>query len=259
MPSSSAAFGYPSRSDSFSLSGGSWSTIYPRSNLRELPLSRIARTVDALAASSIIRGTAATNQSVGILMLAKNNLTTGATIRLRLYSDASWTTQIYDSAATAWFGGNCRVWWGAGVNYTCRSFQIDITDTSNPFGYIDIGYLEVATSAQPLYSFQYGADIGFRSRTQKIEVLGGAAYFDRRDKPRTFSGSFIAIDPDALNIFSTMQITYDIDIPFIWLPHPTDTSKWSTTTFLARFFDLDAQRYAKYGIKEVTVKLEEVL
>jgi hypothetical protein len=256
MSISAAVFGYARNSSFYTLSGGSWNTAYPITNLFQMGLSRIGRTTNATTGSTIIKGTASATHSVGVVMLSGTNLQVSATVRIRFYSDAAWTTQIYDSGAIAWPGG---VWWGAGTNYAVRSFQIDIADTSNPDGYIEIGWLELANSVQPTYSFQFGADLGFRARTQKTEVLGGSIYFDRRDKPRVFSGTFTSPDAESINIFLAMQEVYDIDTPFIWLPHPTDNSKWIATAFLARFVDLNAMRYVKYGVKEVPINLEEVL
>jgi len=252
----SAVFGSTSMSAFYTLSGGSYNASYPITNLFSLPLSRVARTTNATTGSTIIKGTAAAAHSIGVVMLSGTNLQSSATVRIRFYSDAAWTTNIYDSGAIAWPGG---VWWGAGTNYNVRSFQIDIADTSNPAGYVQIGYLELATSAQPTYNFTFGAELGYRVRTVPVETLGGAKYYDRRDKPRTFSATFTVPEAESLTFFFTMYNTFDINLPFIWLPHPTDNTKWPYSAFLARFTGLNPMRYVKYGVKEVAIDLEEVL
>lgn len=253
-----AVFGYPSLSRNFALSGGAWNAAYPLSNLianlSQPQLKRVARTIDAAATSSIIRGSAGSDQLVGAIMAAGNNMTANALVRIRLFSDAGWSAQVYDSG----FIPRPGVWW-VGNNYTCRSYEFSANDAANPAGYIELGYLEVATQVQPKYTYQYGADFGFRGRTQKAEALGGAIYFDRRPKPRTFSGTFTATKDEGLSLFLKMQEVYDIDLPFIWLPDPSEPAKWRQTAFLARFVELNPLRYANYGLDEAVIAIEEVL
>lgn len=253
-----AVFGFPSLSRNFTLSGGAWNALYPLSNLTtnldQPQLKRVARSADAAPASTVIRGSAASDQLVGAILAGGNNMTANAHVRVRLFSDAAWSVPVYDSGSIPRPG----VWW-TGTNYVCRSFEVSTDDQANPAGYIELGYLEIATQVQPKYNFQYGADLGYRARTERTEALGGAIYFDRRDKPRTFAGTFTATEPEALNLFFRMQDVHDIDVPFIWLPQPNDPSRWRQTAFLARFTDLNAIRYASYGLNEVAINLEEVL
>lgn len=286
MPNTSAILGWPSATDNFALAGGNWQTNYPRSNLQAMPLSKVARSISLNAIDTVITATSTNTRRVGLIALARHNFSLQATIRIRLFLEPAMSTLLYDSAVMPvwpevypydtleweddnyWTGqytdeelaGTTWLWlWWVGIDYNAAGIRIDMSDPTNPAGYIQAGYLEIAAQYQVTYNFQYGAQYGFRFRTIATEALGGAKYFDERAKPRVFKGSFRLPHNEALAKQFEMYRQRDICDPVIWLPNPDERVHWVRTAMLAQFTDPGMFSYAVVDIDEVPIALEEVI
>lgn len=286
MPNTSAILGWPSSTDEFTLAGGNWQASYPQANLQAMPLSKVARSLSLSPLDTVILATSDITRRVGLMALARHNLTLAATIRVRLYQDSAMTEQLYDSGVyevwpevypydtleweddNYWTGKYSDaelvgltwlwLWWG-GQDYMAAGVRIDIADPGNPVGYVQAGYLEIAGQYQVGLNFLYGAQYGFRFRTIATEALGGAKYFDDKVKPRTFKGSFHLTHNEALAKQLEMLRQRDICDPVIWLPNPDDQVNWVRTAMLAQFTDPGMFSYFGLDIDEVPIALEEVI
>lgn len=287
MPNTSAILGWPSSTEQFTLAGGHWETTFPRSNLQVMPLSRVARSTSTNPTlDTFVTGTSSNTRRVGLIALARHNLTLDATIRLRLFEDAAMTLLIYDSGAQEvwpavypydeleweddnyWTGkytdeelqGMTWLWlWWGGFDYMAAGFRLDISDPDNPEGYVQAGYLEIAGQYQVGANFNYGSQYGFRFRTIATEAIGGAKYFDDRNKPRVFKGTFRLTHNEALAKQFEMRRQRDICEPVIWLPNPDERVHWGRTAMLAQFQDPGAFSYYGVDIDEVPIALEEII
>lgn len=112
-------------------------------------------------ASQDIKGTwGGTSYTVSQLALWRHNLAYSDTIRLQLYSDAAWTTGVYDSTALAAYASGLFTDWGwAFTNcyftpQACKSFKITIAASAAAFQCSRL-YLGPYTEAplQPAYGF----------------------------------------------------------------------------------------------------------
>jgi hypothetical protein len=286
MPNTSAILGWPSSTEDFTLGGGNWQTAYPRDNLTRMPLSKVARTISLAAIDTAIAATSTNTRRVGLIALARHNFSLLATIRIRLYLEAAMTTLLYDSGVEEvwpevypydtleweddnyWTGkytdaelaGTTWLWlWWVGYDYNAAGIRIDISDPTNPAGYVQAGYLEIAAQYQVAYNFSYGAQYGFRYRTVTTEALGGAKYFDDRAKPRVFKGSFRSPHDEALAKQFEMRRQRDICDPVIWVPNPDERVHWVRTAMLAQFQDPGMFSYYAVDIDEVPIQLEEII
>jgi hypothetical protein len=282
-----AIFGWPRWTDKVTLTGGSWSTDYPRDNLKSLPLARVARTTDDATGSTQVIGTLDKARGVRLFALVRHNLSLAATYRLRLYSDAARLVQIYDSGTTdvwpAVYPASALEWeddnWWTGTYtadeiagqqwvrpiwleqlYLARAFLLEIDDTTNAAGYVEIGLLEVAQGWQTSINMAYGYQEGWRFRSSASEALGGAKYFDRRDKPRVVRGEIPYLPRDeAMARWFEMLRQQDVVEPMLWFPFPDETIHWLRTVFLARLADPGLMSFAVYDRNTVPIALEEML
>jgi hypothetical protein len=282
-----AVIGFPRWTTQVTWSGGAWTAGYPVGNLSVLPLARVARSVDLLASSTQFIGTFPKKLGLRLLALVRHNLTLNAKYRLTIFADAARTTQIYDTGwqkvfkpvyaydQLEWEYDN---WWTGQYDapeftgylwhtpiwlpkiYLCSAFQIEITDPTNPAGYIDIGMCEVAQAWQVTANPSPGVEIGFRSRTIMTEAAGGVKYPQRRDKPRTFSGTIEYImEDEAKSRAFEAQRQLDLDTPFFWLWDADATTHLVRDSYLARQSDLRPLSYQRGGGFNVSLNLEEVL
>lgn len=140
------------------------------------------------------------SEPISAVALPATNLTAGATIRVRLYSDNAYTSQIADSGTLSacaglnlglwgWtgprnasafaFGGASKsaVWFGA--QYSARSCIIDLTDASNPAGYIDCARIVAGAYWSPAYNASYGAQAGIGDTATTARNDAGDLLSDR--------------------------------------------------------------------------------
>lgn len=144
------------------------------------------------------------NQTVACVAFPFCSLSRTATIRVQVYSDAAFTTQVVDSGTISavqsspvgvastdeWYNTPVGVnSYGVGgyafavVYFTrttaCRSMKISISDTTNPLGYLEVGALVVGDYWSPTYNVQAGdvsVDILDNSRHERSEA--GDLYTD---------------------------------------------------------------------------------
>lgn len=91
-------------------------------------------------ASQVITGTwGGTAYTVSELCLWRHNLAYNDTVRLELFSDAAWTTGVYDSTALAAYASGLFTDWGWAFSNryfaatSCKSFKITIAASASAF------------------------------------------------------------------------------------------------------------------------------
>jgi hypothetical protein len=126
-------------------------------------------------AAEWLKGTVATSQTGGGVAIAGTNLSANATVRARLYSDAAWTTPVYDSTATGLVSG-ANFWQIFFPAVAWRSIQIDFADATNPDGYVEATAVYVGNDFNPPWGVSWGAEIS-RTSTTKIELSSAGTAF----------------------------------------------------------------------------------
>jgi len=144
------------------------------------------------------------------LALCRHNLTGGATVRLRLYSDAAMTSLVYDSTALAigsplewgvfpWGGdtgqGNGYFGWPTAYhtlwfNKTANvaAFKIDIVDNGNTDGYLEIGRVYLGDYWAPSGGIKYGFAMAWKELTTQTRMASMSLHSEGYTPYRTFSG-----------------------------------------------------------------------
>ncbi len=204
---------WPNRVDQASLSGGSWSGSLPRDNMKNRVIAKKARTTDAANASTKFSIALDKGRPMCAVALAGHNLSATAQWRIRFYSDYAQTVQVWDSGTVNvwpaffqyeqlewednnfWFGNDTL---DAASNYTAlatmfandvyldvRSILVEMFDTTNVAGYVEVGRCFVSTAFQPVYNPDYGMQFGHDINTPVEEALDNTEYFDPKRPRRT--------------------------------------------------------------------------
>jgi hypothetical protein len=282
---------FPNRTDGATLSGGSWESGLPITNLQNRLISKVARTTDATAASSKITATLAQPLPIRVVGLVNHNLSFTAQWRIRAYDTDSPATLIYDSGwvyvwqltGTLWTTDlveweSDNFWYGGYTaeeiaGFTISAFhiiptvekiatvwQIDIDDEDeNDDGYVQIGRLFIGPGWQPGINYTYGATFGFETNTGVEESLGNVEFFEDREPVRVFNFAFDALSEiegsgNVLEIARQAGIHREVVV----IPDPADLANAVRRNFMGRLRRLPAveQNYhqttgAAFEVKEI--------
>jgi len=274
----------------FGADGASYDASYPVTNLGALPLAKVARTASAAEANTKFTGLFSGTVGLRLLAVGPHNMLPGTdpTYRLRLYSDAGLSVEVYDSGAGIpvwpavydslsleweddqfWTGtyadsqvANWDSWlpiWLDAI-YLCRGFRIEFSDSSNADGYLQFGLAEPALGWQVSRNIAFGAQYGFRFRSTSRESDGGSKAFRRRRAPQVWEGEIRLLDRDEVMTrhFELLRQADLVD-PFLWFPHPEEPLHWPRTVWLARNVDPGLASLAAPGRDTIALKLEQVL
>lgn len=164
----------------------------PASNLQLPERALVMRTTST--ANQQISGTWAAGKLLSGLELDRHNLTSAGTWRLRLYSDAAWTTLVYDSGALlvnppkslgelvwgvdplgagvfdGWALAFASMWFTPVV---AQSFRIDLADAANPDGYLEVCRLMLGHTIEPTWNFEWQPRLAWSESTKQTRTDGG--------------------------------------------------------------------------------------
>ena len=184
-------FAYPDRTLAATLSGGSWSAGLPLANLKDRLTTKVARSSNALAASTQFDLDLGAQRNLRLFALLGSNLSAAATVRWRLYTDSGYAQLVHDTGAlpVSWAaldaetlsGWRPDFWHVLPSTLTARYLRVSIVDTANPAGYIEVGRALVMPAWQPAVNIAYGNPLHYDHSATVIErALGGPRYAGRR-------------------------------------------------------------------------------
>ena len=284
---SNCLIGFPNRIDSAVLSGGTWAATLPRLNLQNRLLGKVARSTLATLASTQFDMDVVTIKATKILSLVNHNFSLAAKVRIRGSDVPDFTTSIYDSgflpvwpavyASTEVDWEEDSFWAGQYTDeqragYTAayihvmsttvraRYWRVEIDDTSNTAGYVQIGRVFIGAAWQPTINMAYGAPIGWETKTAVQESLGGAEYFQRRTPYRVqnIQLDHLTINEALGNAFE-IQRRAGIDGEVLWVFDPDDTVHALRRRFLGRLQALSPVQYPYPRINSTAFSIKEIL
>lgn len=216
-------FGYPIHSDGATLAGGDWEATLPLSNLKTRDTTERARSSnDSTSATQITidLGADPLDWLIGAICLFEHSLTKNALIRITGSDESDLDPPVYESG---WVNA-CPEIYPFGVlkagepgfddgrpgdtqpnipviqlppeGCACRYWLIEIDDTANPDGYVEIGRLIMAPLWDLGQNFEVGSALDVQTLTTRDVTDGATLFHDERPQRLAFMGSFSAIDED---------------------------------------------------------------
>ena len=249
--------GYANQVDDGSVSGGSWETAYPLTNIKTRYLYQRARSTDDLASSSTMVIDTGENQNIGVVALIRTNLTTNATVRIYGYTDAGLTALTYDSTALPVYDGG--EWAHHFTPTAARYFKIVISNPGNPDGYIELGRVFIGWRFMPEVCTDWGLNITVESKTAVLEALAGPEYFDSRPNRRIVTGQWSWLtQAEAHDVYLSILREQDVEKE-VYLMMDTDTDYKDQVWFLGRFRSLSAIEWPYVDKHSAGFEVSEVL
>lgn len=160
------------------LAAGSWGSGTPLAYLLTRNRAERARSSDALATSTLLTVDWGSAQTARVLSICGHNLSSAATVRWKRGTTPS-GTDVYDSTALAAWGFSPIVYdgdhWHVSIVQpaatSARYERIEIIDTANPDGYVELARLFIGDVLEPEGDADMGAryadrDLGTKERTE---------------------------------------------------------------------------------------------
>lgn len=279
---------YPNRIDEGALSNGSWLATLPLANLKNRRLSKGACSTNATLAATKFDVALAQARSVGAVALVAHNLSVVAKVRIRGDDAADFATPVYDSGwVDVWPAGvipqslleweDDNFWLGtlsqealAGYRapfahylpapVVLRYWRVEIDDTANPAGTVQIGRAFFGPAWRPTYNMSYGASIGFEDATAGETSLSGEEFFDVRARYRVHKLALDWLtDTEAYAGIMDMQQQLGTSGELLVSGDPDDVANQPRRCFLARLKSLSPQTHSSIGRHAAALELKEIL
>lgn len=258
---------YGNRIDEATLSGGGWNASLPLANLQNRLIAKVARSSNATLAATKFDIDLGRARRIGMLALIGHNLTVVAKVRIRGDDASDFATPLYDSGwVDVWPAGmippelleweDDNFWLGtlsdqARAGYqapfihrvatlpSLRYWRVEIDDTTNSDGYIQIGRVFLSDVWQPERGPVIGAAQGMEDTSDVMSSLGGSEYFDLGAKPRGHRLTFPALTKaEAYGRLVDMQNLLGISGEILIDPDYADTENKPRIAFVGRFVSL---------------------
>jgi hypothetical protein len=216
-------------------SSGTFETNLPLTNLAIPSRSKTARTTTD--ADFNITENFTESQYCSAFCITQFNFTTAATIRLRIYSGENQTgTLLYDSGVTNIYelkGWGEFIWaipdsWGDTWNtedtapifilffdsVIFKSILVDISDSSNPDNYIEIGRMFYGQTSELAVDVDEGLSIGYEENTKQFRTASGTLRANQATPFRVlnFSRSVISDSEQLLLLQQTKKTGKRVDL-----------------------------------------------
>lgn len=206
---------WDSVSDAGAFSGGNWSSGLPRSNLYDNHPKKVARTTNALAASTQFLVDLGAALPLQTLAFINHNFSDGATLRVRAGPNANGAAALIDTGSLdARATGSANQPPGGWITYyqataaqSCRYILSEITDTANTDGYVEIGRFMAGVPFEPGINIALGATIGVTDTSSESRAIAGDRFVDIRPQRR-----FVTARLDALTETETFGANSVFDI-----------------------------------------------
>lgn len=278
---------FPNRIDGAVLSGGSWLPALPLANLQNRTLKKVARSSSLATSATQFTIALDRSRSIRALVLVNHNLTSNATVRVTGSDAADFSLLTYDSgwspAYPAVFDIETLQWeddsfWSGqasqedleGLTQTAlsvlaapafgRYWRWEISDPTNPAGFVQIGRAFLSGEWQPSHNYSYGASLGVETSTAVATSLGGAEYFDRRDPVRVMRFSLEYLDEtEAFARGFDLMRKAGIDREVFVIADPDDGPNIQRRSFLGRLRTLNPLEQAVHELANMSFEIKELL
>jgi hypothetical protein len=143
---------------------------------------------------------------------------------------------------------------------TARYWRVEIADTANPDGYVELGRLFIGGGYQPTVNAAYGLKLGWGTDSTKQRTDGGAVVKQERRRYRTAMLAFenVPVDESLTGPFD-LQYRMGTHEQLYFIYDPADTTHLHRRSFLATLRELTALDVASFDRNDVPFILDEEL
>lgn len=278
---------FPNRIDDATLSGGSWDTSLPITNIQNRKISRVARTTNDSSGNTYLTIDLGIERFIKIISIINHNLSSIANWRITASNVSNFSSLEYDSSvSTVWgevypYGAiqwGLSNWWEGTISIEdtedwvktathitdstiyARYWRIQFFDNLNSDGFIQLGRIFLGDGWQPNVNIDYGSDLSWNTDTEVTQSLSGAEYFNRTNPYRsaTFKMSNMTVDEGLGNGFDLMRRA-GTDKECFFIFDPEDTIHAHRRQFLCRLRKLSSIEYPYFDRSSMAFEVKELI
>lgn len=265
--------------DSSTLAASSTTAGFPVTNLQKEQKGLVWRSTST---SATVTATWSTAQSLSCVLLPFCNLTSSATIRIKLYTLTTDTTPVLDTGAVnagaytptdLWgglsnisssvnaynYGGGtyARSWFAV---TSARKMEVIIADSSNPAGYLELSRIVCGAYWSPQINADFGVTLGYLDTSEQQRSESGNLITSNGTIHKTMSfdlGSIVENDRNKmLSILRGNGLRKPMFVSIF--PEDTDVVKEQNYQIYAKMNNLSALTHQFYSLYSSSISLEEI-
>lgn len=220
------------------LGGGTWTL--PLDYMQDPRPRKKARSGNATLAATQFTVDLGSSKTLRTFILCATNVSSAALYKITRYSDA-FVTAIDNTGWLAVPGYPADDPDTRGVDIVhvystdtaARYWKVEINDTANSAGYVEIGRLLIGATYIPQYNFGANNADGLEPNTPRTLSLGGTAYYNRRRPARSFKFGWERVYNTELITLRRIRLICNLDKQVFFIPDPDDTTYFNARNFLA--------------------------
>ena len=276
------------RTDAGTLSGGSWLATLPLTNLQNRQVQKVARSSNATNASTQFTIDLGQPRNIGVVALVVHNISVLGRVRITASDTAGFIATYYNSGwVDVWPAGQVpqnlleweedNFWLGtlsanARAGYqspfihllaaaqSLRYWKVEVDDTGNADGYVQIGRLFMASTWTPATNYAYGAGLGYQDPTPADTSLSGAEFFDVRSRYRVFEFQLeYMVSNEAYSQALELQRLSGTSGEVLVVPDKDDAANQPVRAFVGRLQQLGAITQPQPTTYAVRFQVKELL
>lgn len=258
---------YPNRAIDAAVTGGSWLAALPASNVANRELAKVARSTNATTGSTKLQLDLGAARTLRAFAIVNHNLSAAATWLLKLGTSSGASDVHSGSAVNAWqlaaFDATAAA---LGVDdaayqrndyasiivlpqsYSARHLTIEINDTANVDGYVQIGMVFAGGLFVPEVNPDYGSlEHGHMDLSSGGQSESGAPNSTARRRLRTASFVLSALTDAETHLMHEQQRVSGTVDDVLYVPDIADAALQQRYGFVGRLGRMDRFKYAQYG------------
>lgn len=179
------------------------------------------------------------------------------TLELEWEDDNWWAGQLSDEDRAGYTWNLIHVF---EQNMLMKQYKIELFDSANTDGYVEIGRLFMCPAYQPTRNMNYGESIGYEPNTKILSSPSGTEYFDAQNNFRVarFQLSFVSTNEAMTNIFEMQRIQGNSE-EILYIFDPDDTNNKLRRSFLGRLRELTPIEQPYLSLHQSAFEIKELL
>jgi hypothetical protein len=268
---------FPNRcTPSVTVSGGSWLAALPAANVCDPMLAKVARSTDDATASTKIRLDLGAARTLRAFAIVNHNLSAAATWRV-LLGTTSGASDVYAGTLAPWLAAGFEAGLvAAGMEdgeylrdgtpaiivlpafYSARHITIEIEDTANPDGYVQIGRLFAGGGMVPEVNPEYGGmQDGWDDKSTKLESENGSEWATPRRRLKTVSFDLRSLSLAEGEQLHEMQRVLGTVDEVLYVPDVENAALAQRYGMLGTFSELSPLDYPYFNRRALPVRIRQ--